>query len=299
MTNTEQYKQIFESMTSDEIQEMNQKNHEEHIRQATAFREGYSKGKCYLCGKPFKTISKKKPCIHWLLKRCKFKKKKDFPKIYAKYGYHNIAAFLRWTANQERLLSNINNLKDEKPDKKIINYTIRWKNIEWTFDCSEGDLNGHPGTKHNYPHYHFQMKVSGDRFIAFNDFHVPFTDEDVFVINLKEKESDWFNQDFGSIGSGMKEAVSFDLEDILEHTDSTDDDNNATYHFSTMIDARENPITGEELYEMQQEAKRTGKSLSLIAQKRLKNRADVKTVISPAKTIPDIAKRKGRGSQKI
>lgn len=298
MTNTDKYRKIFKSRSPDEIHEMNQKSHEEHIRHATAFKEGYSKDKCYLCGKPFKTISQKKPCIHWLLKRCKFKKKKDFPKIYSKYGYHNIAAFLRWTANQERHLSSINDLNDEKPEKKLFNYTIRWKNIEWTFDCSNGDFKGHKGTKHNYSHYHFQMKVSGFRFIAFNDFHIPFSDEDVFIMNLKQNEAEWFNHDFGAIGSGMEEAVSFNFEDILEHTESTDDENKATYHFSTMIDCRENPITGDELIEMQKESKKTGKSLSLIAQKKLKDRANVKTIISPAETIPDISIRKGRGSKK-
>ncbi|MDM8521833.1 hypothetical protein QUF80_00530 [Desulfococcaceae bacterium HSG8] len=44
-------------------------------------------------------------------------------------------------------------------------------------------------------------------------------------------------------------------------------------------------------YEIQQEAERAGKSFALIAQQRLKGRAKVRTVISPADSIPDIAKR--------
>lgn len=277
-------------MSPEEIEEMNRLNDEEHQRQAEAFKAGYSKGICYLCNKPFKTISNDNPCLHWLLRQCKFKKK-DFPKIYEKYGYGNIAAFIRWCANQERLLSNINDLNDEKSDKKILSYTVKWKSIDWTFDCSKNDFEGHNGTSINYPHYHFQMRIDGKQFINFNDFHVPFTDQDVFVLKNSMEQGDWFKQNFGAIGAGMQDAVSVKLDDILEHTTSTTNEDEATYHFSTIIDASENPISGEEIYEMQQEAERTGKSFAYVAQKRLKERAKVQTVVSPADSIPDIASR--------
>lgn len=284
----EQIRKFFESLSPEEIQGLNNRNHEEHVRQSEAFKEGYANDKCYLCDKPFKTISHVDPCLHWLLRRCKFRKK-DFPKLFEKYSYHNIASFLRWCANQERLLSNINDLEDEKTKNKVISYSIKWKNIEWTFDCSKNDLSGHAGTKVDFPHYHFQMRIDGNRFISFNDFHIPFTDEDLFTLSLKGEE--WFYQDFGAIGSGMQEAVSVPLESILEHTTTTEDESEATYHFSTIIDASDNPLSGEEIWEMQQEAKRTGKSLSLIAQQRLQGRAKVQTMISPTDSIPDIAKR--------
>lgn len=287
---TEQYRKIFESMSPDEINEINRLNDEEHQRQAKAFKDGYQNGVCYLCNKPFKTISTNNPCLHWILRQCKFKKK-DFPKIYAKYGYGNIASFVRWCANQERLLSNINDLEDEKSDRKIISYTVKWKNIEWTFDCSKNDFEGHDGTSINYPHYHFQMRIDGKQFINFNDFHVPFTDNDLFILRTSIEQGDWFKQDFGAIGSGMQDAVSISIDDILEHTTRAEDEGEATYHFSTMIDASDNPISGEEIYEIQMEAERTGKSFALIAQQRLKNRAKVQTIVSPADSIPDIASR--------
>lgn len=287
---TEKYRKIFQEMSSEEIEEMNRLNDEEHQRQAEAFRAGYEKGVCYLCNKPFKTISKDNPCLHWLLRRCKFKKK-DFPKIYKKYGYGNIAAFIRWCANQERMLSNINDLEDEKPDKKILSYTVKWKNIEWTFDCSMNDFQGHQGTSIGYPHYHFQMRIDGRQFINFNDFHVPFTDHDLFILRTSMEQGDWFKQNFGAIGSGMQDAVSIELDEILEHTIRSDNEYEATYHFSTMIDARDNPISGEEIYEMQKEAERTGKSFAFVAQKRLKDRAKIQTAVSPADSIPNIASR--------
>jgi hypothetical protein len=276
-------------MSPEEIEEINRKNDEEHQRQADEFKAGYEKGVCYLCGKPFKTISKDNPCLHWLLRQCKFKKK-DFPKIYAKYGYGNIAAFIRWSANQERLLSSINDLEDEKGERKILSYTVKWKNIEWTFDCSKNDFSGHTGTSIDYPHYHFQMRIDGRQFINFNDFHVPFTDEDVFVLTNSIGQGDWFKQNFGAIGSGMQEAVSIDPELALEHMSNADEDD-ATYHLSTMIEAIDKPIPGELIDEIRQESIETGKSMTLIAKEILKDIAIVKTVISPTDSIPDIAAR--------
>ena len=287
---TEEYRRFFESLSPKEVEEMNRKNDEEHQKQAAEFKEGYEKGICYLCGKPFKTISKDNPCLHWLLRQCKFKKK-DFPKIFEKFGYGNTAAFLRWSANQEKFISNINDLEEEKSSRKIISYTIKWKNIEWTFDCSKNDFQGHAGTAIDYPHYHFQMTIDGRQFINFNDFHVTFTDEDVSVIKNTLEQGEWFKQNFGAIGSGMQEAVSVNLDDVLEHTIPADNEEEATYHFSTMIDASDNPISGEEIYEIQQEAQRTGKSFAYVAQRRLKDRAKVQTVVSPADSIPDIASR--------
>lgn len=286
---TEKYRQTFESMSPEEIEEMNRKNDEEHQRQAAEFKAGYEKGICYLCKKPFKTISKDNPCLHWLLRQCKFKKK-DFPKIYSKYGYGNIAAFIRWCANQERLLSSINNLEEEKSERKILSYTVKWKNIEWTFDCSKNDFSGHEETSIHYPHYHFQMRVDSKQFINFNDFHVPFTDEDVFVLKNSIEQGDWFKQDFGAIGSGMQEAISIDPELALEHMSNTEEDD-ATYHLSTMIEAINKPIPGELIDEIRQESVDTGKSMALIAKEKLKDIAVVKTVISPADSIPDIASR--------
>ena len=287
---TDKYRRIFEEISPEEIKILNQLNDEEHQRQAEAFRTGYKNNICYLCNKPFKTISKDHPCLHWLLRQCKFKKN-EFPKIYKQYGYGNIAAFIRWCANQERFLSNINDLEDEKSDRKVLSYTVKWKNIEWTFDCSMNDFQGHPGTSIDYPHYHFQMRIDGKQFINFNDFHVPFTEHDLFILKNSMEQGDWFKQNFGAIGSGMQEAVSLELEDILEYSSYSDNEDEATYHFSTMIDASDNPISDEEIHEIQQEIERTGKSFAFVAQKRLKERAKVQTIVSPADSIPDIASR--------
>lgn len=122
------------------------------------------------------------------------------------------------------MFSNINDLAEEKSDRKIISYTVKWKNIEWTFDCSKNDFSGHQGTSVDFPHYHFQMRIDGKQFINFNDFHVPFTNDDVFLIKTSLEQGDWFKNDFGAIGSGMQEAISIGVDDILEHTSRSENE---------------------------------------------------------------------------
>ena len=121
------------------------------------FLEHYERDACYLCGKPFSTIGKGNPCLHWLLRRCKFKKK-DFPKVFEKYDFYAISAFLRWIAYAESGSKNINNLKEESSDRKIFAITIKWKNIEWTLDCCSNDFAGHAGTKTPNPKPYFGMR---------------------------------------------------------------------------------------------------------------------------------------------
>lgn len=279
---------FFKSLTPKQIEEANRKNDEEHTQQATAFKNAYSQGRCYLCNLPFDEMRAEHPCIHWLLRRCKFRKS-DFQKIYSVFGYYNIAAFLRWCSNEEALLRGINDLADERLDRKIISYTIKWKNVDWTFDCTENDLNGHGGAHSSFPHYHFQMRIDGRQFINFNEFHVPFNDQDLFGLSLRNKT--WFRQDFGAAGAGMQDAMMIDPQLILEHTTPSQDETEAQYHFSTFINAENQPISGEELASIIDEAKKTNKALAYVAMKRLAGRAKVQTVISPSDAVPDIAAR--------
>lgn len=284
--NNKSYESFLQNLSEEQIVEINERQHQEHLRQVKAFKEGYTKQNCYLCGKDFKTISKDQPCLHWLLRICKFKKN-DFKLLYEKFGYHNIAAFLRWCANEEKLLSNINDLESERSSRKILSSTIKWKNIEWTFDCSENDAIGHKGKHIEYPHYHFQMRIDGRPFINFNEFHIPFSKEDLEILKLRDNSR--VVQNFGVAGSGMQDALSVDPDKVIELASPSENEEDATYHFSTIVDMSDDPISGEELYEIQMEAKKSGKSFTYMLNKRLGDRAKIQTVISPADSIPDIA----------
>lgn len=276
------------SLSPEQIAEGNRRSHAEHERQVTEFRSAYRAGLCYLCGAPFDQMRKTHPCTHWLLRRCNFKKK-DLLKIADRYDYHNIAAFLRWCANEEVLLRNINDLEEERSPRKVISFTVKWKNIDWTFDCTENDMRGHGSGPSSHPHYHFQMRIDGRQFINFNDFHVPLSERDLFDLSLRNEPK--IHYSFGSAGSGMQDAVSVDPDAVLEHLGTTTNEEEATYQLSTIVEATEKPLSGDEIQEMFEEAKRTGKSFAFVAQRRLQGRYRVQTVISPMDNIPDIASR--------
>ena len=279
----------FEKMSAQELELWNERNHAEHLEQHERFIEGYQVEHCYLCNKGFKTISKEEPCIHWLLRRGKFKNK-DIVLIAKKFGYYNICSYLRWCANAERMAANINDLKDEAPEGKILSSTIRWKNIEWSFDCSPNDFAGHGGSHTDFPHYHFQMRIDGKQFINFNDYHLPFSDIDLFMMQLSKKPG--MRCDFGIRGSGMQDAMSIDPNEIVNHTSPTDIEGEAVFNIQTMITAPNKPIKGEEIYAALEESKRTGRTMASIFREKFEG-ADVsiETIVSPSETVPKITPR--------
>jgi hypothetical protein len=281
-------KAFLRSLSPEQLEEGNRRDHAEHERQVEEFRKAYADGRCYLCGEAFDQMRALHPCTHWLLRRGGFKKK-DFLNIAERYDYHNIAAFLRWCANEESLLRNINDLESERSERKIISYTVKWKNVEWTFDCTENDMRGHGTGSSSHPHYHFQMRIDGRQFINFNEFHVPLSERDLFNLSLRDEPR--VRQSFGPAGSGMQDAISVDPDLVLEHTEPTTNEDDATYHLSTMIDATDKPLSGDEIYDIFQEAKRTNKSFAYVAKHRLQARARVQIVVSPVDGIPDIANR--------
>lgn len=289
----EEFQKTIESLPPGELEKMNEEQHQAALDEYERFKEAYADDRCYLCGKPFKTISKDNPCIHWLLRRGKFKPK-DFSKVYERFDYHQICSFLRWVANQDRFQGNINDLKDEKSEKKVFQTTIKWKNIEWTFDCSQSDYEGHGGKHSDFPHYHFQMRINGNQFINFSQHHVPFSKKDLFNLDLLQAKPELMNHNFGPGGSGMQEAVEIDPEEIVKNTTVSKSEDDATYHMQTMLEAGDEPISGDDIQAMIDESKRTGKPLSSLAGKYLGSGVKQKTIISPADSVPEIAKRKER-----
>ena len=291
--NVDAFKALVDSMTGEELSKQQELDFQRSETEHANFVEEYHKGMCYLCGKPFKTISKAHPCVHWLLRQCKFKKK-DLPAIYQRFGYTQIAAFTRWVANQERFQGNINDLVEEKNKKKIIEFTVKWKNIEWTFDCSRSDYEGHGGPHSNFPHYHLQMRIDGRSFIDFGDFHIPFSEEDLFHIDLTLAIPDKFHHTFGIGGLGMQSAAEIDPEEIIRNTVVTENEDQATYHMQTMILANDNPIDGETLKAMIEESRRTKEPIASLVRKYLPNTDSIRTLITPADTVPEIARRTER-----
>jgi hypothetical protein len=73
---------------------------------------------------------------------------------------------VRWVANEEAFAKNINDLADEGTGK-LVELTVKYKNLEWSFSCGAPDLAGHVGggEPSKAPHWHFQMYVDGKPFV--------------------------------------------------------------------------------------------------------------------------------------
>ncbi|AIS17479.1 hypothetical protein LT40_08725 [Pseudomonas rhizosphaerae] len=282
-------KAAFDDMTQEELDEWNLINDKEHREQYQDFIDGYKQETCYLCGKDFKTVSRDDPCVHWLLRRGKFRTK-DIKLVTAKFGYHNICAYLRWCANAERIAVNINDLTEEAPAGKVLSSTIKWKNIEWSFDCSPNDFAGHGGAHSNFPHYHFQMRIDGRQFINFNDYHLPFSDFDLVQMRLSQEPG--VHSDYGAHGFGMQDAMHADPADIINYTNPTDDESDSVFNIQTMVMAPDNPIRGEEIIAAFEESKRTGRTMAAIFRERFAGSSvQVQTVVSPSDNVPQITSR--------
>lgn len=279
--------QWLKTLPEEEIQRVNELERNKAEEDYRQFKEAFNQGMCSLCGSPLKTISMKKPCLHWLLRFCKFKKK-DFKILYLTVGYFQMNAYLRWVANQDAFMKNINDLEEEKNPSKIIETTIRYKNIEWSFSCSQGDFEGHDRSQVNFPHYHFQMRINGQSFINYTDFHIPFLESDIFGLLMIKKHD--AIESYGVGGVGMQSGISINPEDIIKHSRVCNDEEKAVYHVSTMAEFK-NGITGEELGELFEMSKQTGKTItSLLAE----SGANISSIISPHESVPEIAKRTER-----
>lgn len=291
MQNIEKAKQFGNFLKTIPIEqkfEADQKVIKQHSKEHNEFIKAYLEDKCYLCNKDFKTYSTTTPCLHWLLRICKFRNK-DFPLLTKKYDYHQILMYLRWVANVEYFQKNINDMKDEQSEKKIFQTTIRWKNIEWSFECSENDFKGHGGMV-NYPHYHFQMTINKNIFIKYNAFHNRFSEQDVAY--LYAIHNDGFAPVYGPFGSGMQDAMSVDPEKLLDSFSIIDKDkeNDGAFHVQTLI-SNQNGIDMEIISDIMEESRRTKKSFAKLLRERLDDDTKVTTIIAPSDRVPELAKR--------
>lgn len=255
------------------------------------FLNDFSRGDCYLCKSPLASFSKKLPCPHWLLKPKGFKKN-DLPAIAQRYGFFQIQSFLRWVANQEGFARNINDLSEEGTGK-LFEATIKYKNLEWAFSCAESDYLGHATSQHSkHSHYHFQMRLDRRPFINYNDFHLSFSEMDIINIEamraLPDKVRQWF-----SFGEGMRDVLNDDtVQNILNATVPSDVTGEAPFRIETIARAEEGKtISGDDLYEIIQEAKAKGVTVASLIHK-LPN-AQTRVIITPGPGVVEQASRSG------
>jgi hypothetical protein len=259
------------------------------------FADSFEKGMCSLCGKPLKSFSIKTPCLHWLLKPKGFKKK-HFKVIIEEFRYFRISAYVRWVAATDGPIKNINDLRIEHSGTNIFDFTAQYKHIKWSFSCAQSDLNGHPTTTNsNFPHYHMQIFFNNQPFIKYNDFHIPFHNEDLCDLELILNNSDIVKHTYGR-GDGMESVFGSEdaLKTIIDQSTSIDNEEEAAFHMSTLVMAPEGgTISGGLIAEAFAEAEATGRTRTSVIREKLKD-ASVRTIVSPGDGVPDPMQRGGR-----
>lgn len=288
-----EFAKFMEGLSEEEINAGNEAGFRRAELEHKRFREAFNKDNCYLCEKPHLSFSKNTPCIHWLLKPKGFKKK-YFNELSEKYGIFQIQSYLRWVANENTFAKNINDLVTEGTSNKIIELTIKYKNLEWSFSCAESDYIGHAKSKHSkHPHYHFQMRINEKPFINFNDFHPPLSKMDVINLEAMRSNPEKVRQRF-SFGEGMNDMFNEEIiEHVLDSPSVGENDENAAFSIGSMVYASEGgTIDGDALYSIIEEAKEKGVTIASMLHK-LPNSTS-KTIVSPGPGVVEQAPRSGR-----
>jgi len=283
---------------------LEKRNEEEYLQTEKDYKQFvtlFKEGKCSICGKPLKTFSTETPCLHWLLRPKNFKKK-HFSLLYKEFTYFRVSAYVRWVAALDGPIININDIQEEHPGGKLIDFTARYKHITWSFSCSKSDYEGHNTTRYgNFPHYHFQMKLSGKPFINYSNFHIPFHHEDLFHIELSTNHKDFAFYSYGR-GAGMQELMSSKdgVEFIVDHSTPTDNPEEAAYDLSTIMMVKDGElISGDLIADMIDTAKKSKKTFASIVRERKQDiKASISTTVSIGDGVPKPQQRKGGRKKK-
>ncbi len=166
-------------------------------------------------------------------------------------------------------------------------------------NCSHNDFKGHDGTKTDYPHWHFQMRIDGHQFINFSDFHIPFSKDDQLKLVLENDEESGFHHTFGPGGQGMQERMdqlSANPDEFIANAMSASDPDDGSVHMQSIIMGGEGGISGDKIDEAMEMSRKTGKTLNYCFKEVLGGDPEVRinTIASPAESVPEIAKRTER-----
>jgi hypothetical protein len=286
---------FFESIPSEEIERQSRLQEERNEEMYREFVDAMAKGMCFLCNRPNDSFVPAKFCFHWFLHPTGIRKKHFSTHLNGEVSFFRLDAYLRWIANNEDPVRNINDLTEEISPTSYLETTIRYRNIEWAFSVGHTDKAGHYGGKvGQHPHYHLQMKVDGRIFLRFNDFHIQFTDEDLFTLELiRQTNGKVKAQAFRGEGIGILENERV-LEYLADHMTVADDEANAMFRRQTLIEAPEGQtISGDILADAAEESMRTKEPVGQILRRLLPD-ATITTVIQPGDGVPEMSKRGGK-----
>ena len=287
-------RKLLENLTPEEIEQNNLEHIEETDTIFKEFKDAYSKSCCSLCGNKIENFIPDEPCFHWFTLPIGIRKKHFKEYLSDQIGYFKLESYFRWMATLEKPLANINDLPGEE-SKKLKEITIRWKNIEWSLNYGETDLKGHLDSKNaNFPHFHIQVIQNNRPFLRFNDFHIPFSKEDIFTFKMIEEAGDLVDFNEG-IGRGISAITDPSyLRELDKNMKISDDENKATFATTSMFNLPDGKtMSGEIIKKIFLESKETGIPTRHLIKKYFPE-ANVYTEVIPGKGVPDI---KGRNKR--
>lgn len=285
--------QKLQSMAPEERERISLENVQRTSEEHAEFSSAFARGHCYICDHPLSSFSKPRPCLHWFLKPKGFKKN-DIPAIAERFSAFQTQTYLRWVANTEAFAKNINDLTEEGAGTKLIELTVRFRSLEWSFSCAETDYLGHQNSQHaKHPHYHLQMRLDQRPFANFSDFHLPLHEGDILSIETKRRLPNIVKHKFPH-GEGMSEVLNDDtVETLVLHGVSAQNEDEASLKLDTIAMAEDGTtISGNDLYEIIQEAKAKGVTVASLMHK-LKN-ARTQVYVTPGPSVVKQAPRTGR-----
>ena len=291
-------KKFIESIPPEEVEKNTILQDEENLQIHKKFVNYHKRGKCSFCKHSLKSFVKNDPCFHWLLLPKGVSKNDIKTYLNNEISFFRLQSYLRWIANTDIFMANINDLQEEKPGNTLISETIKYKEIEWTLVIGNTDKDGHNNSKIGFkPHYHLQIIRNGRIYLKFNDCHIFLTDDDLFNIECM-RQSDGLFQIGHSHGEGFSEIENLkNQEDLLEFDSIlkvVDYPQKATINRQTIITAKPGKkISGDLIIEALKESEKTKEPIGRIMA-RLAQEASVTTILNPSDNLPDMKTRNHR-----
>jgi hypothetical protein len=290
------FAQFMASLPREEIERVNELNRKEALEQHKAFSDAFKAGSCSFCGGTLASFDAAKPCRHWLLKP-EGVRKEHIELLATRLSWGVLENYVRWVANAEAFAQNINDLADEGTGK-LLELTVKYRNLEWSFSCGATDLAGHEGGggHSKVPHWHFQMYVDGKPFVRYNDYHLPLSDEDAGFLEFMRTHPGKVHRRLAG-GAGMSEVFHESmLEDLVTkgRSGATEEEaERAPIKLDTIIMADPGTtIRGEDIYNLLQAARAEGVTATS-KMRELKN-VKVRTTVSAGPGVVPQAPRSGR-----
>jgi len=258
--------QSIESIPKVELDLLLQIWEDDHIQAYQDFIENLNIGKCFLCGQEINSFNEHQPCYHWFLRPEGINKKHFRKYVKEPIEFFKLYTYFRWLANAENPIVNINDLEEETSSTSFMEAAIKYKNIEWAFSIGNTDKEGHQNSFLGHkPHFHIQMIVDGRIFLRFNDFHIPFSDQDLFKIAYIEQTGDrsFLNFSYGMGLSSLEDSSFFNFIDENIEVDN-DCDNSTIRRITSIIEP--GGFSPDILLRALEESEKTKKSMGGILQ---------------------------------